>query len=109
MAGILFLLILPMMTVYLLHCCGDDFRSSRLLRASVGLWAFHMVMLATDPFFHEFAAVTPDGIFIRGALYPFLLLPLVVLMILNLAKVIRSRNRLSRKTFLSFLVAILPI
>ena len=106
---VLLALPLPMVTVYLLHCCREDFRSSRLLRASIGLWALHMVMLATDPFFHGFASLTPDGIYIRGALYPFLLLPLVVLLMLNLAKVIRSRDRLSRKTFLSFLVAILPM
>ena len=30
---------LAMLTVYLLHCCGEDRRSSRTLRVVVGLWA----------------------------------------------------------------------
>ena len=39
LATLLLSLPLPMMTVYLLHCCGENIRSSRLLHAVLGLWA----------------------------------------------------------------------
>lgn len=38
-----------------------------------------------------------------------MLLPLVVIMLLNLAALVRRRAQLSRKVFLSFLIAIAPM
>ena len=38
---------LPMLTVYLLHCCGETMRGSKLLRAVLGLWAVYAVTLAS--------------------------------------------------------------
>lgn len=37
--SLLLMLPIPMLTVYLLHCCGENMRKSRLLRAVLGLWA----------------------------------------------------------------------
>ena len=48
-------------------------------------------------------------LYVRGPWYPLLLLPLIAIMLLNLAGTMRRRKRLSRKSFLSFLIAILPI
>ena len=42
-------------------------------------------------------------------MYPLLLLPLVVILLLNLAGVVRRRAQLSRKVFLSFVIAITPM
>ena len=36
---------LPMLTVYLLHCSGEDIRSSRLFRAVIVLWAVYLSWL----------------------------------------------------------------
>ena len=33
---------LPMLTVFLLHCCGENMRQSRLLHAVLGLWAAYL-------------------------------------------------------------------
>ena len=52
---------------------------------------------------------TPDGHYHIGPLYPLLLLPLLAIMLLNLTCTIHYRSRLSRKTFLSFIIAILPM
>ena len=41
---------LPMLTVYLLHCCGEDLRSSKLLRAVAGMWAVYFVLLTSTLF-----------------------------------------------------------
>ena len=98
-----------MMTAYLVHCCGENVRSSRLFHAVMGLWGVFIVMLAVSPFTEELYYFTPDGRYWRGAWYPVLLLPMIAAMLLTLAGMIRRRERLSRKAFLSFEVTLFPI
>ena len=100
---------MPMLTVYLLHCCGERMRSSKVFHAVLCLLAAHFVMLASVMFSDSIIYFTPDGQYHPGALYPLFLLPLLAVMLLNLACTIRYRARLSRKTFLSFIIAILPM
>ena len=100
---------LPMLAVYLLRCCGETIRESRLLLAVLGLWVVYVVLLVSAQFSSAFSYLAPDGQYSRGPMYLFLPLPLVAIMLLNLAGTIRRHERLSRKTFLSFLVAILPM
>ena len=82
-----FFLSLPLMmlTVYLLHCCGEEARKSRLMRAVAGLWAVYFVFLIIDPFTGLFTTVTPDNRYFRGPLYSVALLPLVFILIFTLA------------------------
>ena len=100
---------LPMLTVYLLHCCGESIRESKLLYAAAGLYAACLVLFAGSMFFDDFYLITLDMQYHRGPLYPIITLPMIAIILLNLAGVLRRRNRLSHKTFVSFLVAILPI
>ena len=100
---------LPMLTVYLLHCCGETMRRSRILRAVMCLWAIYAVMLASAEFTGIATYAASDHSFYRGPLYPLLPLPLVALLLLNLGGVVRRRAQLSRKMFLSFLISILPM
>ena len=100
---------LPMLTVYLLHCSGEDIRSSRLFRAVIVLWAVYFVLVVASPFTGSFSYITPDRQYFRGPLYPLLLLPMTLTMLLNLAGTIRRRKHLSRKTYQSFLAALLPM
>ena len=100
---------LPMLTVYLLHCSGEDIRNSRLFRTVTVLWAVYFVLVAASPFTGSFSYITPDRQYFRGPLYPLLLLPMTLTMLLNLAGTIRRRKHLSRKTYQSFLSALLPM
>lgn len=100
---------LPMLTVYLLHCCGESIRSSRLMYAVYGLWAVFLVMIVCAAFINGFIYVVEEGQYHRGPFYPLMLMPLVGVLILNLAGTIQRREKLSRKAFLSFLIAILPM
>ena len=108
--NLLLTLLLPMLTVYLLHCCGESPRTSKLLRAVFGLWAGSFALfVSVFLFFDGFVHITPENQYYRGPLYPFLLIPTVMIPMLNLAGTIKRRKRLSHKTFLAFLIAILPI
>ena len=100
---------LPMLTVYLLHCCGEYVRSSRLMQTVFTLWAVYLVVLLSAVFVRGFSSVSSDGRLIRGPLYPLILLPLIAILLLNLAGTIQRRKQVSRRTFFSFLIAIVPI
>lgn len=96
---------LPMLTVYLLHYCGETARRSKLLHAALGLWTAFFALLIAALFYYA----ATDNWNERRLLYALMLLPLAVILLLNLAGVIRRRKRLSHKVFLSFLIAILPM
>ncbi|MBO4265781.1 MAG: histidine kinase [Lachnospiraceae bacterium] len=100
---------LPMLTIILLHFCKDNILKSRLFRFVLSLWLLYIILLVSAPFINGFSYITPDREYHRGFLYPLLLLPLVVIMLLNLMGLLKRRSRLHRKAFLSFLVAIVPI
>ena len=106
---LLFILPLPMLTVYLLHCCGENMRKSMLLRIVLGLWAIMFIIFISAAFIEGFFYVTPEDQYYRGPLYPLFLLPVLAIMLLNLAGTLKRRKRLSRKVFLAFLITILPI
>ena len=105
------LLSLPllMLTTFLLHCCGENPRSSRLLHAVLGLWAAFAILLVSVPFIDGFIYITSENQYFRGPLYPFPLLPIIAALLFTFAGVLRRRAQLSRKVFLAFLIAILPI
>ena len=71
----------PMMTVYLLHCCGENIRSSRLFHVIMTLWAVFIIMLASAPFIKDFYYFTPDKQYYRGSWYPVLLMPMLAVKI----------------------------
>lgn len=100
---------IPMMTVYLLHCCGEKLQSSRLYRAVLGIWAVFFVLLVSAPLIGEIVHITPENQYSRGLLYPLLLTPLIVILLLNFVGTIRRRAQLSRKTFLSFVISQVPM
>ena len=100
---------LPMVTAYLLHCCGESLRTSKLLRAVLGLWAVFAVLLASIPFVDGFIYFTPDYRYYQGPLYPLFLAPSITILLLNYAGTLRRRARLSRKAFLSFVIAQAPM
>ena len=100
---------LPMMTIYLLHCCGENIRTSRLFHAVLALWALYSILLVNVPFIDEFIYVTPENQFYRGSLYSFFQIPIITVLLLNLAGTVRRRTHFSRKAFLSFVIAQVPI
>ena len=100
---------LPMLTVYLLHYCRESIRGDRLFYTVIGLWACYVVLLAGASLFNISHYSSTDNYYYRGPLYPLLLLPLIAILLLNLVGVIRRRKQLSFRSFLSFIISILPM
>ena len=100
---------LPMLTVYLVHCSGGGIRGSRLVRTVVFLWISYFALSSCSGLSEQFGYIDPNDQYVRGPLYPLLLAPLFMILLANLAGVIRRRSRLSRKVYTSFLVAIVPM
>lgn len=109
MTSLLMSLPLVMLTAYLLHASGEPINSSPLFRIAGGLWVFTIILMAGTLFNDRFYMIGPDMEFLRKPLYPLLILPLCGIMVLNLVGTIKRRARLSRKVYLSFLVAIVPM
>ena len=100
---------LPMLSVYLLHCCNETIRRGRLLPIVLGLWAVYFALLVSALFHDGFTFVSSGNQYVRGPLYPVLLLPLIAILLINLIGTMKRRKQLSRKVFFSSLIAILPM
>lgn len=109
MGTLLITLPLPMLMAYLLHCCGENIRSSKLFHAVFGLWGIFFALLIPTLFNNAFYYVSPDKQYLRGTWFPLLMLPLTAITLINLTETIKRRKRLSRKTYMSFLIAVLPM
>ena len=95
-------LLMPMLTIHLLHSAGEDWRKSALLTAVGLLWLVYFALLIVTQFTTVFYTVTPDNVYLRGPWYPVLLIPPVLLMLLNLLALRRRRAKLTRRQTLAF-------
>ena len=100
---------LPMQTAYLLRLCGENLRTSKLLRTVLGLWAVFFILLVSIPFIDGFVYFTPEYGYTHGPLYPLFLAPSIAVLLLNFSGTLRRRTLLSRKAFLSFIIAQAPM
>ena len=100
---------MPMMTAYLLHCCGEDVRKNRLFRTVLCLMAVYFIMVAVGPFIGWYTYITPDMQYIRKPIYSLLLVPLVTIMLLNLKGLIERREQLAHKVFIAFHIGMVPL
>ena len=99
----------PMLTAYLLYCCGENIRASRLFHGVLGLWIILFLMLMSAALIDGFIYITPENQYYRGPLYPLLQVPMIAILLLNFAGTMRRRARLSRKAFLSFVITQAPM
>ena len=102
-------ILMLMLTMYLLHCCGKNRRHSALFRVVAALWAAYFIMINLSSFTKWFYYLTPDNRFYRGTLYPLIIAPLFAIAVLDLACIFRWRNRMNRRVFYAFIVSFLPI
>ncbi len=101
-------LLMPLLTVYILHCCRENWRKSALFIIEIVFLSALFILLCITQITENIYYFTPDNQFVRGPWYPILILPLGAMIIVNLAGVIRRRHKLTRKHFLAFLIYLLP-
>ena len=104
MESLLSSILMPMLTLHLIHSTGEDWKSSGLLRTVLILWGVYFILLGVTQFTTFIYYITPENLYYRGPWYPLLLIPPVVIMAINLAGVIHRRRKLSRKHFNAYLV-----
>ena len=109
MMSMLTAFLLPALTVFLLHCCGEDWRKSPLFRVVLALYGLYFILVIIAQFTTSIYSVTPDGNLRFGPMYPLAFVPLVVIGLLNLTALIHRRGRLTRKPFLAMLISLLPL
>ncbi len=98
-----------MFTIFLLHCCNENWLKSKLFYSVLILYTIFLILLGITQFTGIFYYVTDENIFYRNELHSVLMLPLILIADLNLFAVVKRRNALSRKYFQSFLVNVLPM
>ena len=98
-----------MPTFFLLHDCGETIRKSALFKTVTALMGIYIGVLIASQFTTAFYYVTPNNHFFRGTLWWLWLTPLVLIMICNIAGVIKRRKKLSKKVFIALLVYLLPM
>ena len=97
-------MILPVLNKFLLYCAGKNTRQNPLVYLTDSLWWVYFILLVTAQFTKWIYYYTPDNEYFRGALYPVLLIPLVLLMAVNLFALFKYRAKLSQRYFIAFAV-----
>ena len=100
---------MPLFTVYLLHCCGEEWRKSALFCNVIALYGVSLLLLGIAQFTTSLYYVTPDNQFIRGPWFALLMAPAIAIMLLNLAGVVRRRRALTDKYYAAFLIHLVPL
>ncbi|MBR2676923.1 MAG: histidine kinase [Solobacterium sp.] len=104
MHSLLSSLLIPMLTIYLLHTCREDWKTSPLFKTTFGLWIIYLLLLIYTQFTNQIYYVTPNGEYLRGPYYPVLLVPPVLIMAVNIIGLIRRKDKLPSRYFFAFLI-----
>ena len=102
-----FSVLMTMPMPFLLHCCGESQKSSVPLRTVMALWGIFCIVLFSSQFTDAFY-YTADNQYFRAPLFPLMIAPLAVIMLINMGSLIKRRNKLSKKVFTALLVYLLP-
>ena len=100
---------LPLLTVYIVHRRGDNVKKSKVLLSTLILWSVTVLLLASTFFSNFIYYVTPESEFLRGEGYPLMILPMIAISAINSIVAVCSQKKLSRKYFISFMIASLPL
>lgn len=100
-------MLFPMLTIYLLHCCGEGYRNSALLHIELALGGLFVVLLVIAQFKEGFYSMLPE--FACGPLHPLLMAPVIAMLLLTLEGTVRRRASLSPRHFRALLVFLIPL
>ena len=95
--------------VVALDLCASPGGKSTLLRAGIAIWFVYLTILVIAQFTTIFYYYTPDGQFVLGPWYPAGMIPMIALLTLCTAGVVRRRDKLSKRRFHALLVFLVPL
>ena len=93
---------------FLLHCSGETVKGSAVLRAGVALWVLFWILMLGGQYTDVFYYIAPDHQYTRGSLFPLLMAPLALIMLLTIAALFKRRKQLSNRIFAALLIYLLP-
>ena len=100
-------ILMPMMTLYLLHCSGERRKRTPLFASMVTLWITYVALLVFTQFTTDIYTISPDNVYQRGPLYFVLLVPPAAMMALNFVSLLFRWKKLSKRQRLSFVIYLL--
>ncbi len=105
---IMFSLPVLVFTFSLIHYTGENWKKS-ILFYSVGiLWVFYLILHIIAHYIDIFYYTSPDGHFYIKETHPWLYVPVIIMIILNLITVILRRKKLPPRYFIAFLFYLIP-
>ena len=107
LSSLLSAMLMPILTSLILCFAGEKCSGSVLFLCVMGLLLVYSAMLVATFFSPVFYRITDEGIYLRGSLYPVLLVPPVLIMALNLLGLWKRRKKLNVKQKRAFLVYLL--
>ena len=100
-------ILMPMLTLYLLHCSGEKRKWTPILASMTTLWLVYAALLICTQFTTEIYSISRDNVYQRGPWYFVLLVPPAAMMGLNLVSFFFRRKQLSRRQRLAFTIYLL--
>ena len=95
-------ILMPMMTLYLLHCSGERRKRTPIFASVVTLWLVYVSLLVFTQFTTDIYSVSPDNVYYRGPWYFVLLVPPAAMMALNFVALLFRRKQLNKRQRLAF-------
>ena len=99
-------ILMLMLTAYILHLCGQSFRDPLFIINTL-IWFVYITLLLIAQKTTFIYQITDENIYVRGPLYPVLLIPPFTIMLLNLIGIYTRKNLLPEKERRAFLLYIL--
>ena len=100
-------MLMPMMTLYLLHCSGERRKRTPLFASMITLWLVYVALLVFTQFTTEIYSISADNVYRRGPWYFVLLIPPAAMMGLNCISLFLRRRQLTKKQRAAFAVYLL--
>ncbi len=100
--------IMPVVTLLILYFSGENAFRSPLMQISSILLFIYYLMLSTTLFSPLFYSVSPTCEYTRGVLYPYLLVPPFLNLLINLIGLWMKRRKMSKRQRIAMLGVLLP-
>ena len=101
--------LMPILTVYVLHCCNKSVRKNPIFYINIALCLVLFILLIITQLTDAIYYFTDENEFIRGDFYWVLIVPMLALIAINLGQIIYRRKELGKKYFIAFLIYLLPL